>query len=69
MFYHHNVNNIYCELQDYLEGLDVDGNIILNRSSINWMMGGRDRIRRLKDLLKTVMKLRVVQFCHLPGIS
>lgn len=52
MFYHHNINNVYCELQDCLEELGVDEKIILNRSSINWIIDWLDRIRRMKRFVE-----------------
>jgi hypothetical protein len=43
---------VTCEVQDYLEDLDVDGKVMLSRSSINRMGGGRDRIRRVKGFFE-----------------
>ena len=56
-------------LQHYLEDLGVDGKIMLNRSSVIRLGGGRDRLRRVKGSFNIVMKFRAVQFYELLGIS
>ena len=37
---------------NYLEDLGLDGKIILKRSSVNWMIGRRDRIRIVKGFVE-----------------